>query len=147
MKITAVYNGHRGTRVLQWIVATLCPLVAAPAAAAAEGPAVLGIPVDFILFALTLLGVAIYHHYTLQVVLTGLGAIVGYKFLFAGFNYGPGLDGFLAHLGQEWVILSNLFMLLVGFALVAVLGWHPNEPHKSNGPAAPPVIAPAPSAR
>ncbi len=30
------------------------------------------IPVEFILFALTLLGVALFHHYTLQVALTGL---------------------------------------------------------------------------
>ena len=37
-----------------------------------EGPTVLGIPVDFILFALTLLGVALFHHHTLQVALIGL---------------------------------------------------------------------------
>jgi hypothetical protein len=36
----------------------------------------IGIPVDFILFALTLLGVALFHHHTLQVALTGLAAIV-----------------------------------------------------------------------
>ena len=107
-------------------VTTICAIglgvnglaMAAPAGAA-DGPALFGIPVDFILFALTLLGVAVYHHYTLQVALTGLSAIIGYKFLFVGFNYGPGLDGFLAHLGHEWVILSNLFMLLVGFALLS----------------------------
>ena len=32
-----------------------------------------GIPVPFILFALTLLGVAVLHHHTLAVALTGLG--------------------------------------------------------------------------
>ncbi len=40
-------------------------------AAAAGAPAVFGIPVDFILFALTLLGVALFHKYTLRVALTG----------------------------------------------------------------------------
>jgi hypothetical protein len=35
----------------------------------------LGIPVDFILFGLTLLSVALFHHYTLQVALSGLAAI------------------------------------------------------------------------
>ena len=35
-------------------------------------PTILGIPVDFILFALTLLGVALFHNHTLQVALTGL---------------------------------------------------------------------------
>ena len=39
----------------------------------------LGIPVDFILFGLTLLGVALFHHHTLAVALTGLAAITLYK--------------------------------------------------------------------
>ena len=52
---------------------------------------VFGIPVDFILFALTLLGVALFHHHTLPVALTGLGAIVLYKLTFTGFKYGAGL--------------------------------------------------------
>lgn len=46
---------------------------------------VYGIPLDFILFALTLLGVAIFHHHTLAVALTGLAAIVAYKLMFTGF--------------------------------------------------------------
>ncbi len=52
-------------------------LVAYPgvAAAASESPAVLGIPVDFILFALTLLGVALFHRHALPVALTGLTTI------------------------------------------------------------------------
>ena len=32
----------------------------------------LGVPVDFMLFGLTLAGVALFHHHTLQVALTGL---------------------------------------------------------------------------
>src|SRR3972149_1622846 len=54
---------------------------------------VLGIPVDFILFGLTLAGVALFHHYTLQVALTGLAAITLYKLAFTGFKAGPGLGG------------------------------------------------------
>ncbi|MGZ8308980.1 MAG: citrate transporter, partial [Rhodoplanes sp.] len=42
----------------------------------------LGIPVDFILFGLTLLGVALFHHHTLSVALAGLAIIVGYKLAF-----------------------------------------------------------------
>ena len=34
-----------------------------------------GIPLDFILFALTLLGVALFHHHTLRVALTGLAVM------------------------------------------------------------------------
>ncbi len=88
-------------------------------AAAAESPQVLGIPVDFILFALTLLGVALFHKYTLQVALTGLTVIILYKLGFTGFKTGDGLPGLFSHLFHEWVIITNLFGLLVGFALLS----------------------------
>lgn len=84
-----------------------------------DGPVLLGIPVDFILFALTLLGVALFHHYTLQVALTGLTTITTYKLLFTGFTFGTGLGGLGLHLQHEWVMLSNLLGLLLGFALLA----------------------------
>ena len=80
---------------------------------------VFGIPVDFILFALTLLGVALFHHKTLQVALAGLAAIIVYKLVFTGFKHGAGLGGLGDHLAHEWVGLSNLFLLLMGFALLS----------------------------
>jgi len=80
---------------------------------------VAGIPVDFILFAITLLGVALFHHKTLQVALTGFITIAVYKIALTGFKTGPGLDGFAVHLGHEWVIFANLFCLLMGFALLS----------------------------
>ena len=80
---------------------------------------VLGIPVDFILFALALLGVAMFHHHTLRVALTGLAVIVIYKLIFTGFKDGPGLGGLGLHMAHEWVILANLFLLLTGFALLS----------------------------
>jgi Na+/H+ antiporter NhaD/arsenite permease-like protein len=80
---------------------------------------VFGIPVDFILFALTLLGVALFHHKTLQVALTGLAAIIVYKLVFAGFKHGAGLAGLGHHMAHEWVTLANLFLLLMGFALLS----------------------------
>ena len=85
----------------------------------ADGPAVFGIPVDFILFALTLLGVALFHHRTLQVALTGLAVITVYKLVFTGFKTGAGLAGLGAHFAHEWVILANLLGLLLGFALLS----------------------------
>jgi Na+/H+ antiporter NhaD/arsenite permease-like protein len=78
-----------------------------------------GVPVDFILFALTLLGVALFHRYTLQVALTGLAVITLYKLGFTGFKTGPGLSGLALHLAHEWVILANLLGLLLGFALLS----------------------------
>jgi Na+/H+ antiporter NhaD/arsenite permease-like protein len=80
---------------------------------------VFGIPVDFILFALTLLGVALFHRYTLPVALTGLAVIIVYKLAFTGFKFGPGLGGLGQHMAHEWVILANLFLLLMGFALLS----------------------------
>jgi Na+/H+ antiporter NhaD/arsenite permease-like protein len=82
-------------------------------------PLLFGIPVEFILFALTLLGVAIFHHYTMRAALAGLTSIALYKIFFTGFKAGPGLVGFLFHLGHEWVILVNLLGLLTGFALLS----------------------------
>jgi Na+/H+ antiporter NhaD/arsenite permease-like protein len=90
-----------------------------PAAAAASLPAVGGIPVDFLLFAATLLGVALFHHATLKIAVTGLATIAIYKIAFTGFASGAGLAGFLGHLGHEWVTIANLFCLLTGFALLA----------------------------
>ncbi len=78
-----------------------------------------GIPVDFVLFAATLLGVALLHRHTLQVALIGLALIVLYKLVFTGFSEGPGFPGLLGHLGHEWVMLTNLLGLLLGFALLA----------------------------
>jgi Na+/H+ antiporter NhaD/arsenite permease-like protein len=79
----------------------------------------LGVPVDFVLFGLTLAGVALFHHHTLQVALIGLAVIVLYKLGFTGFKTGPGLGGLGQHLLHEWVILANLLGLLLGFALLS----------------------------
>ena len=78
-----------------------------------------GIPVDFILFALTLAGVALFHHHTLRVALTGLAVITVYKLAFTGFKTGPGFAGLATHIQHEWVVLANLFLLLTGFALLS----------------------------
>jgi Na+/H+ antiporter NhaD/arsenite permease-like protein len=79
---------------------------------------VLGIPVDFILFGLMLLGVALFHHHTLPIALAGLAAITAYKLAFTGFKFGSGVGGFIQHMQHESVTLGNLFLLLTGFALL-----------------------------
>ncbi len=66
-----------------------------------------------------MLGVALFHHYTLRVALIGLATITLYKLLVTGFKTGPGLAGLAGHLGHEWVILVNLLGLLVGFAILS----------------------------
>lgn len=78
-----------------------------------------GIPLDFFLFGATLLGVALFHAHTLRIALTGAIVIALYKILVTGFKTGPGVGGFIGHLGHEWVIISNLLCLLVGFAILS----------------------------
>ena len=79
----------------------------------------MSIPVEFVLFGLTLLGVALFHRHTLKVALLGLLAITAYKVFLGGFDGMPGFIGLEWHLLEEWVILANLFALLVGFALLS----------------------------
>jgi len=110
------------------------PAFAAPAAA--EGPALFGIPVDFILFALTLIGVALFHRHTLYVALAGLAVITAYKLGFTGFKHGAGLHGLGQHMLHEWVILTNLLGLLLGFAILS------NHFEKSHIPAVLPRFLP-----
>jgi Na+/H+ antiporter NhaD/arsenite permease-like protein len=75
--------------------------------------------IDFVLFGATLAGVAIFHRHVLAVSLIGLGAIIIKKLLGEGFAEGAGLSGLLSHFANEWVLLANLFLLLIGFALLA----------------------------
>jgi Na+/H+ antiporter NhaD/arsenite permease-like protein len=84
------------------------------------------IPFDFILFGLTLVGVALFHNRTLQVAVAGLLVITLNKLFLGQFAGGPGLGGLIAHLQQEWVVLANLAGLLLGFALLSV---HFEESH------------------
>ena len=112
------------TAIARLAVTAVLVLLASPAAAATAGSAaqpvfLFGIPVDFILFGLTLIGVAVFHHKTLQVALTGLAVIVAYQFVFTGFKPGPGLPGLALQLQREAVILANLFLLLMGFAILS----------------------------
>ena len=83
-------------------------------------PLMLGpVPVDFLLFALILAGIAFFQHQTFRVAVTGLVVVTLYKIAFTGFPQGAGVAGFVGLLGHEWVTLANLFFLLMGFALLS----------------------------
>ena len=89
-----------------------------------------GIPGEFFIFALTLLGVAIFHHQALAVSVTGLVATVAFKLFLGGFSEGAGVAGLGAHFSHEWVLLANLFLLLVGFALMSAHFEHSGLPDR-----------------
>ena len=98
--------------------ALLAPTLGLAADLAAR-PSVAGIPLDFGLFALVLLGVAMFHHHTMKVALGGALVITLYQLLVTGFKAGTGLAGLMGQVGHEWVTLANLLGLLMGFALLA----------------------------
>jgi len=82
-------------------------------------PMIFGIRLEFILFALTLVGVAIFHHKTMYVALTGLVLILITKYIFMpDFSLLEHVVGTPEKEG-EWRILLNLLGLLLGFAILA----------------------------
>jgi Na+/H+ antiporter NhaD/arsenite permease-like protein len=88
-----------------------------------------GIRLEFILFGLTLVGVAVFHNKTFWVALAGLAVILGSKLVFdPGFDLVRHLVGTQPFLDQivhkdlrqgEWPIILNLAGLLLGFAILS----------------------------
>ena len=104
------------------VCTSLAPALASglePAAAGSPGISIFGQPAEFFLFAATLIGVALFHHRTFTVAVTGLASIIAYKYFFTGFHEGAGLEGLHLHMWHERVVLSNLFLLLLGFAVLS----------------------------
>jgi Na+/H+ antiporter NhaD/arsenite permease-like protein len=82
-------------------------------------PTLLGAPVEFYLFGLMLVGVALFHKRALPISVAGLAAILLYEALISGFPTGTGGGALLVHAEHEWVTIANLFLLLVGFELLS----------------------------
>lgn len=80
---------------------------------------ILGFPTEFYFFVIILLCVALFHNHVLKIALTGLAIVSLYKIGFSSFKTGFGIEGFIDHLIHEWVIITNLLLLLVGFALLS----------------------------
>jgi Na+/H+ antiporter NhaD/arsenite permease-like protein len=107
---------HSPAIVLQSTKKTAVPqlitLTGHDASGRVAGMTFLGIPVEFFLFGLILLGVAIFHRRNFEVAAGGLAVILVYKLLFTDLQL-------TTHLAQEWHLLLNLFGLLLGFAILA----------------------------
>jgi len=92
-------------------------------------PLIFGIRPEFVLFAFTLLGVALFHKQTLWVSLIGLTSILIFKFIaIPDFNFSEHMFGHVAFTDQiidkemrvgEWSVLLNLLGLLIGFAILS----------------------------
>ena len=112
---------HSGRNISAWLF-LLSTLIFPTFAMAADGNHMLtvaGIRLEFILFAATLLGVALFHNYTMWVSIAGLTAVVTSKYLFLDdFSLAQHILGGEGHEG-EWRVLLNLLGLLFGFAILA----------------------------
>ena len=106
----------------------LINVVTSIAETASVVPSIGPVRVEFILFAMTLIGVALFHKKTMYVALAGLVVILAFKFAFdPNFNLFNHLMGTAAREG-EWRILLNLLGLLFGFAILAKIFEESNVP-------------------
>jgi Na+/H+ antiporter NhaD/arsenite permease-like protein len=76
---------------------------------------VLPFPVEFLIFALTLFAIALFHRQALLCSVGGLVAAIVYK----GLATSGGTQYLAVHFGEEWVLLANLLLLLLGFAVLS----------------------------
>jgi Na+/H+ antiporter NhaD/arsenite permease-like protein len=82
-------------------------------------PMIGGIRIEFIIFALTLVGVALFHDHTMYVALGGLTTVLILKFAMdSSFDFAGHIVGNEHHEG-EWRTLVNLIGLLFGFGILA----------------------------
>ncbi|MBF0208143.1 MAG: citrate transporter [Oligoflexia bacterium] len=86
---------------------------------------ILGIPFEFMLLALTLLGVIFFHQKSTYIAVVGALSVLCYKYLFnSNFSwsvhmFGSGVIGGSGTEHGEWKILLNLVGLLLGFSILA----------------------------
>ncbi len=110
-----------------FILLTLIPVFTF--ASTGDPPSLGPVRIEFIIFGLILLGVALFHKHTFVVAVTGVTVLIIYKFIFdPGFHLSEHIFGETSFVGQlkyvelrqgEWGILLNLLGLLLGFAVLA----------------------------
>ncbi len=115
-------------RILMLIGMLIIPVLA-NASTAIGGHSIGGIRIEFFLFGLSLLGVALFHKQTFWVAITGLTIIILYKLIFiSDYPFAEHFLGSNSFVDQfihkemrqgEWGILLNLLGLLLGFSLLA----------------------------
>ena len=80
-----------------------------------------GIPLEFIIFCLTLAGIAVFHRHSFHFAVGGLLILLAFKIGFLHFDI-------IHHLNTERSILLNLIGLLMGFAVLSKLFEESNLP-------------------
>jgi Na+/H+ antiporter NhaD/arsenite permease-like protein len=74
---------------------------------------------EFVIFGLTLLGVALFHRRALTVAFAGLILTIFVRVIGAPAGIQAEAYEIVIHLASEWAMLANLFLLLLGFAVLA----------------------------
>jgi len=77
------------------------------------------LPIEFLIFVVTLVGVAVLHRHALPIAAAGLAAVIAFEWAITEFPAGTGAAGLAGHFAHEWVTLVNLLFLLLGFSLVS----------------------------
>ena len=125
-----------GKKLLLFFFLLLSPL--SIFAAGSTVPAIGPVRVEFIIFGLILLGVALFHKHTFWVAVTGLTVLLIFKFSFdPNFHFMEHLFGDTPMADQlmdkdlrqgEWGIILNLLGLLLGFAILSKIFEESNVP-------------------
>ncbi|MFN8259086.1 MAG: SLC13 family permease [Bacteroidales bacterium] len=121
---------HQPFKITRWVLVFLFFLLPfSMLASGGENHSISGVRIEFILFGLTLISVALFHKHTFWVAIIGLTTIVFYKLIFiSGYPFYEHFFGTISLKEQlihkelrqgEWGILLNLFGLLLGFAILA----------------------------
>jgi len=123
--VKSTYGGSK--RILLLFLLFIVPVVIF--ASSGKVPSVGPVRVEFIIFGLILLGVALLHKQTFWVAVTGLTVLLIFKFVFdPGFHFMEHVFGQNSMHDQlmnkdlrqgEWGIILNLLGLLLGFAILA----------------------------
>jgi len=131
-----LFTGKNIKKLLFFLLACLTPMTLS----AADGsvPSLGPIRVEFIIFGLILLGVALFHKHTFWVAITGLTVLLIFKFAFdPAFHLGEHIFGTTPFGEQlmdkelrqgEWGIILNLLGLLLGFAVLSKIFEESNVP-------------------
>jgi Na+/H+ antiporter NhaD/arsenite permease-like protein len=88
-------------------------------AATVMTPTFIGVPIEFLFFAVMLAGIAMFHKRALPIAVTGLAVILAYEAFVTAFPTGAGADALVRHFEHEWVTVANLLLLLIGFEVLA----------------------------
>ena len=111
------------------LILMMLPIPVIGSAASGTVPQIGPVRLEFILFGLVLLGVALFHKSTFQVAVTGVVVILIFKLIFdSDFRLGQHFFGETPFIDQildkslrsgEWGILINLLGLLLGFSVLS----------------------------